>query len=141
VPELFERLLQALQEIADSGQIDSLKVLHALERVIATIRKNIRGSYLSTQGAWQVARAFLENYLLLQLEAVPVLGAVLKSLKQTAQDMDIKMAEVYDQTKKAVEERVWSDMPMLDFKPIALRGPDGPEDAPLDAKPPAAARK
>ncbi len=50
VPELFDELVEELNRIVDSGEVDSLQAIKSLERLIATIKKNARGDFFSTRG-------------------------------------------------------------------------------------------
>lgn len=45
VPQLFEELIGHLETIIKSGEIDSVQTIKALEKLIATIRKNARKDY------------------------------------------------------------------------------------------------
>jgi hypothetical protein len=120
--ELFEELVRQLQQIVDSGEVDSLKVLRALERAAATIRKNIRGSYFSTAGTWEFTVTLFRNYLWELLSGIPALGSLLKSVRKTMDDLDSEMARVHDEMRKELRSQISADLPMLEYKPKALPG-------------------
>ena len=61
--EAFETLLKILQNMVDSGYIDSLEALNALNRLIKTIKTNMMGSYISTKGAFLFTKTFFKNYV------------------------------------------------------------------------------
>ncbi|KKL16458.1 hypothetical protein LCGC14_2495350, partial [marine sediment metagenome] len=48
VPELFDILIGALEKIAANQDIDSRRVVQALEKLIQSLKRNRRGSYFAT---------------------------------------------------------------------------------------------
>jgi hypothetical protein len=130
VPELFDELVKQLQEIVDSGEIDSLQAIKALEKLIVTIKRNARGDFFSTRGAWEFTQLFFKNYGLELLENAPGLKHVVKAVRKTMSELDLEFAQVHDQIRKRLTDVSKSDLPILQYKPLALPAPkDKPEDA------------
>lgn len=94
VPELLESLLASLEQVITTGEVDSRRVLRALERAVSIIRRNMRGAYLSTQGGWYFVRKLLDNIILEGLSDVSGLGAVVRGIKTTAEEIDKEMEAV-----------------------------------------------
>jgi hypothetical protein len=118
VPELFDELVKHLQAIK------------ALEKLIVTIKRNARGDFFSTRGAWEFTQLFFKNYGLELLENAPGLKHVVKAVRKTMSELDLEFAQVHDQIRKRLTDVSKSDLPILQYKPLALPAPkDKPEDA------------
>lgn len=105
VPELFEELLRGLSQIVDSGAVDSLRILRALEKVISTIRQNMRGSYWSTHGAWQFTRRVFENLLWEALESNTVLAVPVRAVRKALEELGDEMNKVDSSVGDAIASR------------------------------------
>jgi len=123
VPELFDELVTQLEQIIESGEIDSLTTVKALEKLIATIRKNARGDYFSTRGAWEFTQLFFKNLSIELLENIPGLKHAVKAVRKTMSELDLEMSQVHDQVKQRLTESLAGDLPMLEYKPLALPAP------------------
>jgi hypothetical protein len=117
IPELFEEMIAKLQEIVDSDEVDSVRALRSLEKLIATIKKNIKGSYFSTVQTWGFASAFIRNSLWELLSDLPIAGSVVKGLKATLDEVDAEMADLQGRMKADLDSQTKQDLPALEFKP------------------------
>lgn len=125
IPSLFDEILGLLQQIVDSGEIDSLSVINALEQLISTIRKNLHGTYLATRGTWEFSRAFLKNYLLHLLKQTPAIGGLVETLEKTAGELDSEMNTVFTGMVSEISTKVPPkflgkaeiNLPMLEYRP------------------------
>lgn len=102
LPELFDEIILILEEIEASGEVDSLSMINALAKVIATIRKSKDGSYFSLNSAWEFLLSFLNNYMWGELSKLPVLGTALEALSKTIQEANEEMFKVH----KAVQDEM-----------------------------------
>ena len=124
IPELFDKLVELLEKIVESKEVDSRKLVQELEKLIATIRKNRNGSFFATMGTWQFARSFFTNVLWETLSSIPVLNVPFNALRKTVDEIDSGMAEVHQKTSDELKSQVHSSLPMLEYKrPKALPGP------------------
>jgi hypothetical protein len=123
VPELFQELIGHLETIIQSGEIDSIQTIKALEKLIATLRKNARGDYFSTRGAWEFTQVFFRNFSIELFEDIPVLKHVFKALRKTMSELDLEMNEVHDQVRRKLAESAKEELPMLEYKALALPPP------------------
>lgn len=123
VPELFDELVAQLEQIIQSGEIDSLQTIKAIEKLIATIKKNSRGDLFSTKGAWEFTQLFFKNVAIDVLESVPVLKHFVRSLRKTMSELDLEMSQVHDQIRQKLTESIEADLPMLEYHPLTLPAP------------------
>ncbi|MBV4476927.1 hypothetical protein [Pseudomonas botevensis] len=106
LPELFDQIISLLQSIKDSGEIDSLNILEALSKIIATLRNGKEGSYFSLNGAWKFLMSFANNYLWAELEKVPLLGTAFEALRKTVEDADKEMKGLHSSIQLELDRRV-----------------------------------
>lgn len=123
VPELFDELVGHLETIIKAGEIDSIQTIKALEKLIATIRKNSRGDYFATRGAWEFTQIFFRNLSIELLENIPGLKHAVKAVRKTMAELDLEMSQVHDQVSQKLLESMKEELPMLKYKPLALPSP------------------
>jgi hypothetical protein len=108
--ELFDEIIKLLEDIHGSGDVDSVSMMAALGKVIATLKQNIDGSYFSLNSAWSFLMSFLKNYMWEELVKIPVLGTSMKALKKTINETNEEMYKVHNSVEKkmksVVEEEV-----------------------------------
>lgn len=110
LPELFDKIVVILEEINDSGAVDSIAIIRALGKVIATIKKSRDGSYFSLNSAWEFLLAFLNNYVWGELEKIPMLGTAFEALRKTIDEADSEMFQVHSAVKKDMEDIVEAEV-------------------------------
>lgn len=120
ISELFDEIITALSEIARSGEIDSVRTLNELPRVIATLQRAKDGSYFATHGAWIFAATWFRNTGWELLGEVPVLGAVVRGLRKTLEDMEQGMCMLHEQMHHDIQTQLSQDFPQLEYHPPAL---------------------
>lgn len=110
LPELFDEIIRVLEEIESSGEIDSITMLNALTKVIATLKKNKDGSFFSMNSAWSFVTSFLKHYFLAEISQIPVLGSALqaleKAVKETNQELSSIKSNVEQEMKETVEREI-----------------------------------
>jgi len=123
VPELFDELVSQLESIIEGGEIDSVTTIKALEKLIATIKKNARGDFFSTRGTWEFTQLFFKNFAIETLENIPGLKHVVKALRKTMSELDLEMSQVTDNVRKRLIDSAKADLPMLEYRPLAHLAP------------------
>jgi len=108
--ELFDEVVRILEGIRASEAVDSASMIHALGKVIATVRKSKDGSYLAVNSAWQFLRAFLQNYFWGELAKLPVLGSAFEALQKTIEETGKEMQRVHDSTALEMEQTVQAEL-------------------------------
>lgn len=116
LPELFDEIIRILEEIKDSGEIDSLTMISALGKVIANLKAGKSGSYLSLNAAWRLLISFLNNYMWAELSKLPVLGTAMEALKETIIQANEEMAQVHTKIKQEMESTVGTEVKALENK-------------------------
>ncbi|GGX82007.1 hypothetical protein [Vogesella alkaliphila] len=116
LPELFDEIIRLLEEIEASGEVDSVSMLRALAKVIATIRKCKDGSYFSLNSAWEFLLSFLNNYMWGELSKLPVLGTALEALSKTIKEADEEMFKVHKAVQDEMVRTVTAEVKALSNK-------------------------
>jgi hypothetical protein len=126
VPELFDTLVEKLTDLVESGNIDSVRVIRALEQVIATLRRSSRGSYFATRGAWEFASAAFRNFLWEALSDVPGVGAAVRAIRTTVEELDQEMLVVNSGASEEVVRLASPDaLTLAAVRPVQLLQPAG----------------
>jgi len=115
IPELFDHVIEVLEKMAASEEIDSRRVILALERLIATLQKNKKGSYFSMQGAWDFLVGLLRNFLMEELKKVPSLGSLIVALEKSIGELNKEMSVVHEQIAGELQTSLNSDFPFLTY--------------------------
>jgi hypothetical protein len=116
LPELFDEIIRLLEEIEASGSVDSVSMLRALGKVIATIKKCKNGSYFSLNSAWEFLLSFLNNYMWGELSKLPVLGTALEALGKTIKEADEEMFKLHKQVQEEMVRTVTAEVKALSDK-------------------------
>jgi hypothetical protein len=120
VPQLFGDVLDALVKIQQSGYVDSVAMLSALQRIVDTIAKAKSGSYFSMDGGWQFCKKLFENYLYAQLETIPVLGPLVQALKDTINDTDAEIDKLRSDMRVEITKAVEAEVSKLQHRSAVL---------------------
>lgn len=116
LPDLFNQIVQILEEIEASGEVDSVTMLRSLGKVIATIKKSKDGSYFSLNSAWEFLLSFLKNYMWGELSKVPVLGTALEALEKTIKEANEEMFKLHQQVQEEMSRTVEAEVKVLKNK-------------------------
>lgn len=116
LPELFDSIVKLLEDIQGSGEVDSMAMLKALGKVIATIKRSKDGSYFSLNSAWEFLLSFLKNYMWGELSKIPMLGTALEALEKTIKETNEEMFKLHQQVQEEMNKTVESEMQVLKNK-------------------------
>ena len=111
--ELFDEIIRLLEEIHGSGDVDSVSMMTALGKVIATLKQNKEGSYLSINSAWSFLMSFLKNYMWEELAKIPMLGSSMKALEKTIKETNEEMYKVHNSVEKNIASVVETEVKVL----------------------------
>jgi hypothetical protein len=120
LPELFDEIIELLNTIKNSGEIDSVNMMEALTKIIATLKCGKAGSYFSLDGAWAFLMNFANNYLWAELGKIPVLGTVFDALKKTIDDADKEMDKLHSAVQQELDRRVRQEVKLITQSTVAL---------------------
>lgn len=119
--ELFDAIIKIIEEIKNSGEVDSLSMLKSLDKVIAAIKKGMHGSYFSMESTWRFFMSFMKHYMLAELSNIPALGSFVEAMKNTIDETNAELSKVHQNIKNemqriAVQEiNELKDKPTIDF--------------------------
>jgi hypothetical protein len=94
---LYERVIQSLDALLRSGEIDSIKAVTDLERLIATLRQAKSGTFSSQIFSWQFARRLVPNIISAYVKRSNITGPLIDAIEQTASELDISLGAAKDQ--------------------------------------------
>lgn len=117
LPALFSQIIKLLNDIKDSGEIDSITMIKSLGKVISTINKGNEGSYFSLEGAWNFLIIFIKNYMVEELAKIPALGSLMTSLFKTIEEARDEMNKVQNQINEEIRRVVEIEIKPLSSKP------------------------
>ncbi|MDH0448135.1 MULTISPECIES: hypothetical protein [unclassified Shewanella] len=108
--ELFSEIVTILEQIQNSGEVDSVSMMSALGKVIATLKQNQDGSYFSINSAWSFLVSFLKNYMWSELSKIPVLGSAMEALEKTIKETNEEMFRVHNNVQASMRELVEAEV-------------------------------
>lgn len=114
--ELFMEVVKILEKIRDSDEIDSVKMLSALEKVINTLKSNSNSSFFSVRSAWEFFKIFFKNYLFIQLGEISSLGGLFEALNETIKETDKEMHDLSENVHTEMKSLVESEVQALEGK-------------------------
>jgi hypothetical protein len=122
LPELFEKLITLLEKIVESEELDSRKVERTLRVLIATLKKNRQGSFMSMVFSWNFAATFLRKLAWELPKEMPWLRAFSNALRGTIDEItteiDGEMGKVYEQMADDVQKQLGVHLSALQYTPL-----------------------
>lgn len=114
--ELFLGVVKILEKMRDSDEIDSVKMLSALEKVINTLKSNSSSSFFSVRSAWEFFKIFFKNYLFIQLGEISNLSGLFDALNETIKETDKEMHDLSENVHAEMKSLVESEVQALGGK-------------------------
>ena len=111
--KLFDDLVNLLNEILVSGEIDSLKVRNLLERLIATLRNHKTASHFSIHSMLDFANQLTNNVIWEQLKSTPKLKGFLTGFEKTIKETNVSMDELNKKIYNTMNDQYDSDFNFL----------------------------
>lgn len=93
LPELFQRMIDVVSQIIESGQVDSLTVTRSLEKLLAILKANQNGSYVSVWQSFSFSK-FLFNCAIGYLKSIPTIKVFLEAWEKTIEEGERKIAQL-----------------------------------------------
>lgn len=103
--ELFDSLISELEILLNTGEIDSIKAIDSLKKLMKTLSENKNGSYFSTIASWQFLQSFTKNIIWESLNKVPGVQSTKVAFEKTLNEMDIEMDRLHDEITSELQER------------------------------------
>jgi hypothetical protein len=141
IDALYGRVIECLDALLRSGEIDSIKAATDLQRLIATLSEAKVGSFSSQILSWQFARRLLPNIIAAYVKRNSVTGPLIEAFEKTASELDVGLGAAKDQ----IGERILmaaADALRTDASAgithegiLFLESPASPSAAEVDAQP------
>jgi hypothetical protein len=116
LPELFSILIDLLEQMIDSGEIDSIKVATSLKQLISLLKQNKSGSYFSTMASWEFLKSFIKNTSWSVIDSIPVLKQLKKGFEDTLVEFDMELEQVHKQVATEMKETYNTTVETLVYK-------------------------
>ncbi|ODU00380.1 MAG: hypothetical protein ABS79_03435 [Planctomycetes bacterium SCN 63-9] len=120
MPAIFDGLIGALEEMVTSGFIDSIRAITALKKLIATIRRNAKGSYFSSAQTWFYAKTACRHLIFNLGEEIPGVSAIVKTIRHLIENGDAEWRKVQDEMKSEIKKATEYELPVL-MAPSAIQ--------------------
>lgn len=117
---LFDSLVEQLTKIIESGAVDSVRALNALNQLVAIIKANREGSLVADNGLFYFTKTILQRTLIGYLEDNAVIGPAVKAIRATMAEMEPVVVELKDRFIVECREA----LPATIFTPLGLPSPD-----------------
>ncbi len=101
IEELFDSLIETLEKMVTSGEIDSITAINSLRELMEILEKNKSSSYFSTMASWEFVKSFTYNLVWEQLDSIPGVKPIKKAFEKTMSDTDIELKSLH---KKIADE-------------------------------------
>ncbi len=101
----FDALLDALEKIINSKEIDSSAVLNGLEQLLLLIKQNKSGSYFAVFATSEFILKFTKNFLWQGLDNLPGVKEAKTAFEETAKEMNIDIKEMQNVMEIDVNEK------------------------------------
>jgi hypothetical protein len=115
--------VEILEKIIRCDELDSRKIIHDLETIIATLKKNRNGSYFGVMGSWNFVSTYLYNLTWNAFSEIPVLKVLVKSLRETLDEMNKEMGKVHEDMRTDLHDQLQADFPVLEYHTLPIPEP------------------
>lgn len=102
---LFDAMINDLEKLLATGQIDSIKAIDSLKKLLDTLSENKNGSYFSTIASWQFAKTFTKNVVWQSLEDIKTIKTIKTAFEKTLSDMDIEWDTLHKRISTELKEQ------------------------------------
>ncbi len=111
-PELFDKLIELLERMIASGEIDSIGVEQALLHVLATLRANRKGSYVAVRQSISVAK-YVKHLTRACLAKVPGIGEMLEAWDRMMEEVESEFAKTDLALRQHIQAGLMQSIPRL----------------------------
>lgn len=102
--ELCDAMVDTLDHMIDSCEIDSVSAINSLNQLITLINQNKSGSYFSILSSQDFITKFLKNATWMQIRKIPGVKTFKDSFEKTAKEMDSELDRLYKEIVAEVSE-------------------------------------
>lgn len=113
IPDLFDSIIELLEDIRDSGELDSRSMSDALSKIISTLHIGKTTSCFALDGAWQFLCSFLENYFWAEAKKIPALGGFIEALETTIKETNFEIIKLHQSVHSKMTSQVTEQVRVL----------------------------
>ncbi|MBN1393846.1 MAG: hypothetical protein JW959_02290 [Pirellulales bacterium] len=142
LPELFDKMIDAVSKMVESGEIDSVTVVDALRRLLNILKANRNGSYVAVTRSLDYAK-FIRNIGIEFLKRIPGIREAVNAYEKTLEEAegerqnleqqlrDDSLHAIIDKTMFARLQQLPKKQPLL-LEGTVLTDVAEPQDAAVD---------
>lgn len=97
IVELYAKVIDTLEALLNSGDIDSIRAVTDLRRLIGTLQQAKAGSFSAQIFSWGFARRLVSNIIVAYVKRSDITGPLVEAFEQTAQELDVSLEAAKDQ--------------------------------------------
>ena len=105
VQELNDAMVDTLNFMIDSCEIDSVSAINSLNQLILLIEQNSSGSYSAILASHEFITRFMRNSTWMQIRKIPGVKTFKDSFEKTAKDMDAELDKLHKEIVTELQER------------------------------------
>ncbi|MGB3795250.1 MAG: hypothetical protein WA957_02995 [Alteraurantiacibacter sp.] len=94
---LYQSVIECLQELINSGEIDSVRASSDLTRMVETLRKVQSSSFSSQVFTWRFASRLVPNIIASYVKRNSITGPIIEAFEQTAAELEVSLASAKNQ--------------------------------------------
>jgi hypothetical protein len=105
LPEFFDALIDTLEKMIASDEIDSIKTINSIKQLLSLLRQNKSGSYFSVMASWEFVGGFIKNTLWESLDSLPVVKQLKKGFEKAVGEMDIELEDLHNSIAQEMKNK------------------------------------
>jgi len=116
IQELNDAMVETLNFMIDSCEIDSVSAISSLNQLILLIEQNSSGSYSAILATHEFITRFMRNSTWMQIRKIPGVKTFKDSFEKTTKDIDTELDKLHKEIVNELQERY-----DVAIKPIAQK--------------------
>ena len=122
LPELFDKMIEALRDIIKSELVDSRTAISAIEELISVLKANRNGSWVSVRQSVSFALIF-KHVALEGLKKIPGVDVFIVAYEKALDEAESKLDELSDELSRQSKVLLQARIPRIDELPEVLGVP------------------
>lgn len=116
LPDLFDTMISTLEKMIETGEIDSIKTLDSLKKLLSMLKHNKSGSYFSMMASWEFLGGFIKNVVWESLDDIPGVKQLKKAFEKTICEVDIELEEIHKEIAGEMKSKFGTVVHSLTYK-------------------------
>lgn len=123
VSALFDRLIGEIETLIQSGAVEKVKAVKALEKLLASLRQNRNGSLLAIMLSRQWAGRLFSNVVRENLSSIPLAGPTFAAIYTTIDEIDGELQKLNESMNARLATNVGEELLLVASAPEPLVRP------------------